>query len=218
MKLIKPLLEQQDTAAVAHAVRGLGSPMRIVPLLDCADSDVQKVAALALSLVGSPECVSPLARQLRHADAVVNQMAEHALWSIWFRGGTPEANAMIAQGAEAMAQKRLAEAEGHFTDAVLCCPDFAEAYNQRAIVRYLREHFEASLNDCREAARLEPTHFGAWAGMGHCLAQSGNLDEAVQCYRQALRINPHLDCVAELVSELENIERVEADDDADDVT
>ena len=215
---VKPLLESRDTHALDRALRDLGSAQRIVPLLDCADNDVRKVAALALALVGDDSCLGPLAAQLRHDDPVVNQMAEHALWSIWFRGGGDEANRMIAAGAEAMAGKDLAQAEGHFTDALLVCPDFAEAYNQRAIVRYLREHFDGSLADCRAAVRLVPDHFGAWSGMGHCLAHQGDFPEALRCYEQALRINPHLDCVRELCQELAHCAAAEDSDEPGDVT
>jgi cytochrome c-type biogenesis protein CcmH/NrfG len=47
-----------------------------------------------------------------------------------------------------------------------------------------------------------PSHFGAWAGLGHCHAHLGNLGEALESYERALEINPHLSCVREMVSEL----------------
>jgi len=47
-----------------------------------------------------------------------------------------------------------------------------------------------------------PCHFGAWAGMGHCHAHVGRLDEALKSYERALSINPHLDGVREAVNEL----------------
>jgi tetratricopeptide (TPR) repeat protein len=47
-----------------------------------------------------------------------------------------------------------------------------------------------------------PCHFGAWAGLGHCHAHEGRFTQALQCYQQALSINPHLTCLAETCDEL----------------
>jgi len=49
-----------------------------------------------------------------------------------------------------------------------------------------------------------PCHFGAWAGMGHCFLHEGRLDKARQCYAQALKINPHLDCLKQTIAEIDN--------------
>jgi tetratricopeptide (TPR) repeat protein len=96
-----------------------------------------------------------------------------------------------------------------FATAVNCCdeairldPDFAEAYNQRAIAHYLQEEFQFSIADCWRAAERMPCHFGAWAGMGHCYAHLGQREEALESYQRALEINPHLDCVRQAVAEL----------------
>lgn len=212
LEAVSPLLEQRNLEEMAKVLRDLGGAERIVPLLDCSDSDVRKVAALSLALVGDGSCIEPLALCLQSPDPMVNQMAEHALWSIWFRGGNAAANTAIAQGAEAMNARKLKEAAGHFSDAIMLDGGFAEAYNQRAIVRYLQERFGDSLADCERAAELMPQHFGAWASMGHCHLHRGHLRDAHRCYVEALRINPHLECVRELVREIESC----TDDDADD--
>jgi tetratricopeptide (TPR) repeat protein len=90
----------------------------------------------------------------------------------------------------------------HFTRATELDPTFAEAYNQRAITKYLNERYEESIADCREAVERMPCHFGALAGLGHCHAHQGRLAEAVACYERALEINPHLDGIREAIAEL----------------
>jgi tetratricopeptide (TPR) repeat protein len=134
---------------------------------------------------------------------MVNEMAEHALWSIWFRGGNDEANAELQKGARCMDDRKLECAVKHFNHAITISPQFAEAYNQRAIAFYLLEQFDRSIEDCRQAVKLMPCHFGAWAGMGHCHAHEGRLNEALLCYKKALSINPHLECLRETVEEIE---------------
>ncbi len=60
--------------------------------------DAKKVALLALGYVGTACCLPELAAQLCDSDPVVNELAEHALWSIWFRMGSPPANHELARG------------------------------------------------------------------------------------------------------------------------
>ncbi len=129
-------------------------------------------------------------------------MAEHALWSIWFRSGCCEANHQLGKGAQAMERQEMSQAIKHFTRAIEIDPKFAEAYNQRAIAHYLLEDFDESIADCRRTTDLMPCHFGAWAGMGHCHAHTGRLQQALKCYQKALSINPHLECLVEACEEL----------------
>jgi tetratricopeptide (TPR) repeat protein len=90
----------------------------------------------------------------------------------------------------------------HFDKAIELDPTFAEAYNQLAIVHYLEERYDESIEQCRKTVELMPCHFGAWAGLGHCHCHSGRLQDALECYEKALSINPHLEGVSQAVEEL----------------
>jgi len=70
-------------------------------------------------------------------------------------------------------------------------PHFAEAWNKRATVRYVRQNFAASISDCQEALTRNPNHFGASAGQGLCHMAQGEYREAAICFRRALEIYPH---------------------------
>ena len=180
------------------------TPQQIVSLL-CADCcDARKVAALSLSLVGCKSCLPPLADQLRDPDPMVNQMAEHAIWSIWFRAGTQEANHQLCRGAKSIDRGDFRHAITHFDKALQITPEFPEAYNQRALAEYLLERYDESLADCKKAVALMPIHFGAWSGMGHCYAHHGRMQQAVECYEKALSINPHMTQIREAVEELKS--------------
>jgi tetratricopeptide (TPR) repeat protein len=78
------------------------------------------------------------------------------------------------------------------TEVIQAAPEFAEGYNQRAIAYFMLEEWENSIDDCEEAIELNPCHFGAFAGMGHCYLRLGYLREAMDAYQQALKINPNL--------------------------
>lgn len=200
---LKPLLEKQDLHGLVCAIRARWQPSQIVPLLEGSNHDARKVALLAIAWVGDRNCVRPLLRQLKDTDDVVHGMAEHALWSIFFRAGQPVANHEVCKGTRLLDAGRFEEAELHFTNALTADPTFAEAFNQRSVARYLQERYEASIEDCDQAIELMPCHFGAWSGKGHCLLQLGKLHDAADCYRKAMEIHPHLECVRETLEEID---------------
>ena len=201
---VKPLLEAKDLSGLLCHLKSHWTPDQIIDLLSCPDEDARKVAALALSLVGGSCCIPAIAERLRDSDPMTNQMAEHALWSIWFRAGGAMANAELARGTECLSDRDFDGALSHFNRAIELRPDFAEAYNQRAITFYLLEDFQRSKRDCEMVTELMPCHFGAWAGLGHCYAHLENLCQAVRCYERALQINPHLEDIRQAVHELRN--------------
>jgi len=200
---VQPVLEAQDPAALLVLLKSRWRREQIQSLLSSDNCDARKVAALALALVGTKCCVNSLAAQLQHPDPMVNQMAEHALWSIWFRSGSScDANHELCRGTQALNRQQYEQAIQNFSHAIELDPTFAEAYNQRAIVKYLQERYDECLEDCRRAVDRMPCHFGAWAGMGHCHAHEGRFADALDCYRKALAINPHLSGIPQVIREL----------------
>jgi len=190
---ITPALQKQDAQQVLDVCKARWTADQVVSLLSCDHRDARKVAALALSLAGCQKCIEPLSRVLKDRDPMVNEMAERAMWAIWFRGGSsPEANHELQRGALAMERKDLPHAISHFDRAISLDPQFSEAHNQRAIARFMLEQFKQSLDDCRKVICLNPDHFGAWAGMGHNHAHLHHVAEAIACYEKALSINPHM--------------------------
>jgi tetratricopeptide (TPR) repeat protein len=199
---VTPLLAGQSLGSLVSLLKSNWSHSQITSLFNCPNADARKVAAFAFGLVGSPCCVHKLAPLLKDPDPMVHQMAEHALWSLWFRSGTPEANHEVCRGTKALNRRDFEHALTHFNRAVDLDPAFAEAYNQRAIVHYLLERYEDSVEDCRRAVSRMPCHFGAWAGMGHCYAHLGRNDEAIRSYEKALEINPRLEGVRQGIESL----------------
>jgi tetratricopeptide (TPR) repeat protein len=83
-------------------------------------------------------------------------------------------------------------------------PNFAEAFNQRAIVTFRLKQFDRSIADCEKALQLNPYHFGAQAGMAQCYLQLRKHKAALKAFRHALRINPTMEGIAETIRALEN--------------
>jgi tetratricopeptide (TPR) repeat protein len=121
--------------------------------------------------------------------------AEAMLWRSWCRSGDLEVDRIFRTGVEAMQSQNLAEAEIVFTRIIGLAPDFAEAWNKRATVRYLMKNFEGSIADCQATLARNPNHFGAASGQGLCHMSLGQYQEAAICFRRALEIHPHLTAV-----------------------
>jgi tetratricopeptide (TPR) repeat protein len=204
IRAVQPLLERRDVAGLHSLLKSRWTCDQLRTLLHSDHLEAKKVGLLALSMIGTACSIDDVAVELKHADKMVNEMAEHALWSIWFRMGTPTANHELMRGAQAVGRKDIPHAIMHFNRAIEQLPTFAEAYNQRGVARYLLEEYEASIADCARAVELMPCHFGALAGMGHCYAHLGKAREAVAAYERALEANPHLDCVRQTVQELKS--------------
>ena len=72
------------------------------------------------------------------------------------------------------------------------CPDYAEGYNQRAFVNFLRQDYEAALVDLDLAIARSPRHIAAIAGKALTLIGLQRDAEAQRVLREALALNPWL--------------------------
>ncbi len=199
---VRPLLERNDLPGLVSLLRDRWDACKIAEMLRRPDSDARQVALLCLALVGTSDTIPQIPPHLADPDPTVNQLAEHALWSIWFRAGPAAANAQLCRGAKELAARRYKSAIEHFDQAIAIAPNFPEPYNQRALTRFVLEQYEASIGDCRRTVRLMPCHFGAWAGMGHCFLHLGQLDHALRAYDRALEINPHMRSISQAATEI----------------
>ncbi len=202
VSLVRMPLEQNDTATLVRLVQEYWSQEQIQSLLDSDCADARKLAALALGVIGDGRSITALATCLRDRDPMVNQMAEHALWTIWFRCGNKPAQEALVRGSGLINSKQFKQALEEFDAAIRLDPIFAEAFNQRAIAHYLVEDYHASIEDGEMTVQLMPSHFGAWAGLGHCYAHLGDAQRALNCYRRALGINPYLSCIRQIIGEI----------------
>ena len=134
-----------------------------------------------------------LGRALRDSDPAVRKLAEDALWSIWFRAGTPENNRTLRDVAQLIGRGQFDQAEALATRLIVAAPLFAEAYNQRAIIYFQQGRFAESALDCQRALSRNPYHFGAIGGLAQCQLQLNRPAEALKTLRRGLKIQPHSD-------------------------
>lgn len=169
-------------------------------LLRSGDSPVaRRAAALALGMVGTFASNTALAAALRDDDDGVSMMAADALWEVWHRGDSEEQARDLRA---ALSLFDFAERLAALDDVAERHPDFAEAINQRAIVRFGRGQYAQAAADCETVLRLNPVHFGAAAGLGQCRLRMNKPTAALRAFVHALEINPTLANLREAVTEL----------------
>lgn len=199
------MLEAGEPCALAHYVREHYSLAQLCRILVTPKPDVRKVAALCLGLVGDSSCITCLVSVLSDADEVVNQMAEHALWNVWFRAAPRAATELLAQGTRAMNDQEYNQAIDYFNQAISIFPTFAEAYHQRGMTHHLMDRHVEAIEDYKRTIALMPSHFCAWAGLGHCHAALRHIKEALEAYEHAREINPHMEGVSEALGNLRRL-------------
>jgi len=132
---------------------------------------------------------------LKGEDTELAATAEAILWRTWCRSGDSEADRIFRAAVDALQQRRFEDAEELFSRVIELKPEFAEGWNKRATVRYMRQNFAGSIADCRETLARNPNHFGASSGQGLCHMSLAEFREAAVCFRRALEIHPHLTAV-----------------------
>ena len=125
---------------------------------------------------------------------------------IWTRWGDhpddPLANRQMTKGIQLMNSGHLVAAEGVFSRIINSHPDFAEAWNKRATVRFFRGDDTGSASDILQVIKLEPRHFGALSGLGMIRVRAGDLEGALKAYKAAQRMNPYLLQIKAIIDQL----------------
>lgn len=200
---IDPPLACGDLRAVLVRLRESWPPERLVELFASPLAPVVKTAATCLGLTGTARHCGRLAALLKHSDEQVARAAENALWSIWMRAGSEDANGQLAAAVE---QHKTGDfgAALRVLDALLKAEgSFAEAHHQRGLALHSLERYEEAGLAYQQALALNPHHFAALAGLGHICAEQDDFAGALRYYRRALDIHPRLTEIGEIVPQLE---------------
>ncbi len=135
---------------------------------------------------------------------------EDRIWAAWLVSGSDTCNLLMSR-AKAATDGKDYDLAIKLLDAIIALkPKYVEAWNRRATVYYLKKDLGHSIADIREVLALEPRHFGALSGLGSMLQEIGDDKDALDAYRKALAIDPHLEHVPEVVKTL--TEKVEGRD------
>lgn len=135
---------------------------------------------------------------------------EARIWAVWAQTKSDTAALLMTRAKVAMAAKKTDVALQLLDSIVKLRPDYVEGWNQRATLFYLQNDYERSLADIRQVLAREPRHFGALAGLGMIMQEIGEEKRALEAFRKAIEVNPHLERIPGLVKTL--AEKVEGRD------
>ncbi|MGF1566528.1 MAG: tetratricopeptide repeat protein [Nodosilinea sp.] len=153
-----------------------------------------------------PPTIDLLLQTLKEDDADNRTVATTALWQIWFYQKGAVGNRRLQDSQRLIDSGQRVEAEILLSELVAELPDFAEAWNRRAVLYYLQDRYPEAEADCQRVVELVPYHFGAWHGLGLCYAATGQYAKAIQAFHRALEVQPYatinqrliLECTARL--------------------
>lgn len=112
------------------------------------------------------------------------------MWALWADAPDEPSQEMLDQGMSRRGSHDYLGAMEALNRLVSYCPHYAEGYNQRAFVSFLRQDFEAALVDLDRAISLSPNHIAAISGRALTLLGLQRIDEARVDMTRALELNP----------------------------
>lgn len=150
--------------------------------------------------------IARLLEDLKNPDESVRDRATTELWRIWFHEKGIVGLDAIKHAQLLLEAGQVSQSEKVLTQLITDMPDFAEAWNRRAVLYYTIKEYEKAIEDCHQVLKLNPIHFGALHGLGLSYAELGKYRTAIQAFRQALEIQPYalvnqkliLECTARL--------------------
>lgn len=108
----------------------------------------------------------------------------------WNNSGSASIDLMMGWSKTAMDAKKFDVALDFLDQVVTMRPTYAEGWNRRATVHFMMENYAKAMADINRTLELEPRHFGALAGMGQIMKNTGRKELALQAWQRVLDIYP----------------------------
>jgi tetratricopeptide (TPR) repeat protein len=130
------------------------------------------------------------------------RMIEGRIWALWFASGSATADLLMSRVKTAIEGKEE-DLALQLLDAIIeLKPDYVEAWNRRATVHFTKKDYGRAIADIGQVLAREPRHFGALTGLGMILQEMGEDKRALEAFRRALELDPHLEKIPEFVKAL----------------
>ena len=112
------------------------------------------------------------------------------IWDIWSIADNQETQILFDEANQFMDVGELDNAIELFSKVIKQSPEFAEGWNKRATVYFLKGELDKSISDIEKTLYLEPRHFGALDGLAEIYLIKDDLVGAAATYRRILEIIP----------------------------
>ena len=135
-------------------------------------------------------------------DATEAQGIAGAIQRVWMRSGSDTADLVMERAGTLIQKKDWKTAEEMLDRLVDIEPQWAEAWNRRATVRFFQRDTSGAMEDLAHVLQIEPRHFTAMVGLGAILERNEQKAQALRVFRRVLEINPQLDEIQKKVDKL----------------
>lgn len=143
--------------------------------------------------VERPKMLGELYEQLGKAhDAEEAAPITQAIENLWRTTGSATVDLLMSRAARFTKESDLDLALEILDATADMAPEEAEVWYLRAKVHYRQKQYEMALADLKRALDRDPKHYRALEDLGLVLEALGTKTEALEAYRQALKINPFL--------------------------
>ncbi|MEM1287229.1 MAG: tetratricopeptide repeat protein [Pseudomonadota bacterium] len=191
----------QDTDAGKTADRGATTIDGPVPLEDtsatenptAADDAPSEVDVAKSGAADADPDINGLLDELKSAsDEDAARSLTRRIQLNWNRSGSPAIDLLMQRATRAMRARNFPVALDLLDTVIVLAPDYAEGWNRRATVHFMKEDYALSIADVEQVLRLEPRHFGALSGIGIMLDELGQYAAAANFLKAALDVHPFL--------------------------
>lgn len=156
------------------------------------DAPANKELAAAEEKTGEGNLSQELLDQLKDTETDEEAAAlEEEVWDAWLVSGSPTVDVLMQRGLEYQQTENLEAARDAFDRAITLKPDYAEAWNRRAVLFFNDGKYDEAIADLESALIREPRHFGAWIGIAMIFESIERPEAALKAYDKALAIHPH---------------------------
>ena len=112
------------------------------------------------------------------------------IWREWTASGSKSIDLLMAWAGTAMRSKNYAKAEDLLDQVIVLNPEFAEGWNRRATLYFVKLDYSRSLADIEKTLALEPRHFGALSGLAVIMQRLDRDEDALKAWYRVLEIYP----------------------------
>ena len=140
---------------------------------------------LGVSFANETELDNFFSELKKASNIKVAKIYERKIWKFWLSGGSSdEENKKMNKGVILMKQGKFENSLKIFVELTSLNPQWAEAWNKRATIKYFLGDFYGSIIDIQHTLLIEPRHFGALSGLTQINFYLGRYNDALNslCY------------------------------------
>ncbi len=178
--------------AIASAA-DIGDRAQALRALDDEDARTRAEGVAWIARHGTVADDKLLLPHLGDDDPLVRKLSERGMWMLWSRSGDAAIDELMEEASAQTQAGDLTAAVETYGKVIARKPAFAEGWNKRATVLFLKGDLTRSLADCDEVMKRNPYHFGALAGYGQIHFRLAHYDKAIEYWERAMKVNPNLD-------------------------